>query len=168
MYGLPITELFAVTLFLGLLGLAVLTDLNELRIPNRVCLLIALLYPAYVLACPEPVNWLAAIGVAVGVFAFGLVLFCTGAMGGGDVKLMTVTALWAGPSSVISFLVFTTFTGGALALLMISAFRFPLASMLETIGATDLRDMLMGRVIPYGIAIAAGAYVSIAPMLLEP
>ncbi len=166
MYDLLTTERFVVTLFLGLLALAVVTDLDELRIPNRICLLIGFIYPIYVLASPEPVNWLGALAVAAGVFAVGLILFCTGTMGGGDVKLMAVTALWAGPSSVLSFLVFTTFVGGLIALLMVSSYRFPLAAMLGSIGATDLRNILLGRVIPYGAAIAAGAYVTIAPVLL--
>ena len=167
MYGLLTIELFTVTLFLGLLGLAVITDLDELRIPNRICLLIALLYPSYVLASPEPVNWLGALAVSAGVFAIGLILFCTGTMGGGDVKLMTVTALWAGPSLVIMFLIVTTIAGGAMALIMVSRFRFPLAALFETIGAIDFRDVLLGRVIPYGVAIAAGAYMTIAPALLD-
>jgi len=166
MYGLLNTELFAVTLFLGLLGLAVVTDLDELRIPNRICLLIALLYPCYVLANPEPINWLGALAVAAGVFAMGLIFFCMGTMGGGDVKLMAVTALWAGPSLVANFLIVTTVAGGAIALIMVSRLRFSLAALLETVGATDFRDVVLGRVIPYGVAIATGAYVIIAPVLL--
>ncbi len=166
MYGLLTIELFAVTLFLGLLGLAVVTDLDELRIPNRICLLIALLYPSHVLASSEPINWLGALAVAAVVFAIGLLLFCTGALGGGDVKLLTVTALWAGPGLVANFLIITTVAGGAMALIMVSRFRFPLAALFETIGATDFRDIVLGRVIPYGVAIAAGAYVTIAPVLL--
>lgn len=166
MYGLLNTELFAVTLFLGLLGLAVVTDLDELRIPNRICLLIALLYPCYVLASPDPVNWLGALAVAAAVFAFGLILFCMGTVGGGDVKLMAVTALWAGPSVVANFLIITTVAGGAMALIMVSRFRFSLAALFEAIGASDFRDVVLGRVIPYGLAIATGAYVTIAPALL--
>lgn len=166
MYGLLPIELFAITLFLGLLGLAVVTDLHEFRIPNRICVLIALVYPCYVLAHPEPVNWLGALAVAAAVFAVGLVLFCTGTMGGGDVKLMTVTALWAGPNVVASFLIMTTFVGGAMALLMVSDMRFSLAAAFDAVGATDLRDLLLGRVIPYGVAIAAGAYATIGPVLL--
>lgn len=167
MYGLPITELLAVTLFLGLLGLAVVTDLDELRIPNRICLLIALLYPCYVLAHPEPVNWPGALAVAAGVFASGLILFCMGTMGGGDVKLMAVTALWAGPSLIANFLIITTVAGGAIALVMVSRLRFSLATVLDAVGATGFRDVVLGRVIPYGVAIAAGAYATIAPVLLR-
>lgn len=166
MYGLPIPELFAVTLFLGLVGLAVVTDLSELRIPNRICLAIALLYPCYVLAHPQPVNWLGALAVAAGIFGFGLVLFCMGTIGGGDVKLMTVTALWAGPSLLANFLFVMAIVGGAIALIMVSSLRFSLANVLDAVGATDFRDVVLGCVIPYGVAIAAGVYVTIAPVLL--
>lgn len=167
MNGLPTIELFAITLFLGLLGLAVVTDLNEFRIPNRICLLIALLYPCYVLANPTPVDWLGALAVAAGIFTIGLIAFCTGAMGGGDVKLLTVTALWAGPGLIANFLIVTALAGGAIALIMISSMRFSLASMFDAVGATDFRDILLGRVIPYGAAIAAGAYLTIGPALLS-
>lgn len=166
MYGLPTTELFTVTLFLGLLGLAVVTDLAEFRIPNRICLLIALIYPCYVLAHPEPVNWLGALATSAVVFAVGLIPFCTGVMGGGDVKLMAATALWAGPSLVINFVLLTTVVGGAFALVMVTRYRFTLAGIFETVGATDLRDALLGRAIPYGVAIAASAYLTIGPVLL--
>lgn len=166
MYGLLNTELFAITLFLGLLGLAVVTDLDELRIPNRICLLIALLYPSYVLATPEPVNWLGALGVAAGVFVIGLIPFSTGVMGGGDVKLLAAASLWAGPGAIVSFLLLTTLAGGALALVMVTRCRFTLAGLFETVGATDLRDVVLGRAIPYGVAIAAGAYMTIGPVLL--
>lgn len=50
MHTLATLDLFAVTLFLGLLGLAVVTDLEAMRIPNRICLAIAALYPVHVLA----------------------------------------------------------------------------------------------------------------------
>jgi prepilin peptidase CpaA len=166
MYGLLTTEHFAITLFLGLLGLAVVTDLAELRIPNRICLLIALLYPCHVLASPEPVNWAGALAVAAGVFVIGLIPFSAGVMGGGDVKLMAATALWAGPSLVVDFLLLTTLVGGALALLMVTRHRFALANLLDSVGAMDLRDVLLGRAIPYGTAIAAGAYITLAPALL--
>jgi prepilin peptidase CpaA len=166
MYGLLTTELLTITLFLGLLGLAVVTDLAELRIPNRICLLIALLYPCYALASPDPVNWTGALAAAAGVFIFGLVPFSAGVMGGGDVKLMAATALWAGPSLVIDFVLVTTLVGGAFALLMVTRYRFTLANLLDSVGAVDLRDVLLGRAIPYGTAIAAGAYITLAPALL--
>ena len=166
MYGLLNTELFAITLFLGLLGLAIVTDLDELRIPNRICLLIALLYPSYVLASPEPVNWPGALAVAAGVFIIGLIPFSAGIMGGGDVKLLAATALWAGPSAIVGFLLLTTLAGGALALVMVTRCRFTLAGLFEAIGANDLRDAVLGRAIPYGVAIAASAYMTIGPVLL--
>ena len=43
MFGVLPLDLFAVTLFLGLLGLAAVSDIEALRIPNRVCLAITAL-----------------------------------------------------------------------------------------------------------------------------
>jgi prepilin peptidase CpaA len=167
MFGqLPI-DLFVVTLFLGLLGLAVVSDIEALRIPNRICLAIAALYPVHVLASPEPVDWLGAIAVALAVFAVGLVAFAAGAVGGGDVKLIAATALWAGPAMFLDFVFATTLVGGAIAIVIMSRWRFALAQICDFAGEVSLRDMFLGRAVPYAIAIAAGAYLTVGPTLLS-
>jgi prepilin peptidase CpaA len=167
MFGqLPI-DLFVTTLFLGLLGLAVVSDIEALRIPNRICLAIAALYPVHVLASPEPVNWLGALAVALAVFVGGLVAFAAGVMGGGDVKLIAATSLWAGPAMFLDFVVVTTLVGGAIAIVMMSRWRFALAQVFEFVGGDGIRDMFLGRAVPYAIAIAAGAYIIVGPTLLS-
>jgi prepilin peptidase CpaA len=102
-------DLFTISLFLGLLALAVATDLESMRIPNRICLLIVALYPCHVLAQAAPVDWLGAMAVAGAVFLVGLIPFAFRLMGGGDVKLMAAVALWAGPALSIQFLAVTFF-----------------------------------------------------------
>jgi prepilin peptidase CpaA len=167
MFGqLPI-DLFVITLFLGLLGLAVVSDIEALRIPNRICLAITALYPVHVLASPESVDWLGAIAVALAVFGGGLVAFGTGVMGGGDVKLIAATSLWAGPAMFLDFVVATTLVGGALAIVMMSRWRFALAQICDFVGGVGLRDVFLGRAVPYAIAIAAGAYLTVGPTLLS-
>ncbi len=167
MFGLLPIDLFAITLFLGLLGLAVVSDIEALWIPNRVCLAIVALYPVHVLASPEPVNWLGAIAVAVGVFAVGLVPFATGVMGGGDVKLIAATSLWAGPAMFLEFVVVTTVIGGAIAVVMMTRWRFALAQICEFVGGDGIRDVFLGRAVPYAIAIAAAAYLTVGTALLS-
>lgn len=167
MFGLLPIDLFAITLFLGLLGLAVVSDIEALRIPNRICLAIAALYPVHVLASPEPVDWLGATAVAFGVFAVGLVPFAAGVMGGGDVKLIAVTSLWAGPALVLEFVLLTTVIGGAIAIFMVTQLRFTLAQVCEFVGGEGIRDVFLGRSIPYAIAIAAGAYLIVGTALLS-
>lgn len=154
-----------VTLFLGLVALAAFTDLTSLTIPNRICAAIAALYPVYVVAAQQP-DWLAALAIAVAVFAVGAALFATGLMGGGDVKLMTAIALWAGPQLAFEFMLVTAVAGGAIAILMSTSLRFVFAQAFQTVGARDAEATVLGRSIPYGVAIAIGAYVVIGPPLL--
>ena len=67
MFGLLPIDLFAITLFLGLPGLAVVSDIEAQRIPNRVRLAITALQSRPRARSPEPVDWLGAIaGVRCG------------------------------------------------------------------------------------------------------
>ena len=77
-------------------------------------------------------------------------------LGGGDVKLFAVIALWAGPAHLPALLVVTTLTGGAMALLALSAARFTAIYAFTRLGIDRGRDMLMDGQLPYGAAIAAG------------
>ena len=167
MHAVVSLDFLAVALFLGLLALAVVTDLEAMRIPNRICLAIAALYPVHVLAAGGPVDWPGALAVAAAVFAFGLIPFCLGLMGGGDVKLMAAAALWAGPAAALDFVLVTTFLGGVMAMVMVSPYRFAMALALARIGRDDIGTVLMGRVIPYAVAIAAGGWLTIGPPLLR-
>src|SRR5918994_1398554 len=99
--------------FLTLLGLAAFKDIRERRIPNRLTGALAALYPVYVLVSSTPVAWPAALGLAAVVFMIGLGLFARGLIGGGDVKLLAVLSLWAGPEKFLWFMLVTTLAGGA-------------------------------------------------------
>lgn len=147
-----------ITVFLGLLALAAYFDVREYRIPNRLSLFIAALYPVHVVASAQPVDWAGGLVVAAIALAVLLALYAFRAVGGGDVKLMTVTAMWAGPAVMADFLVITTLAGGLLALLMISSARFGFAVGLEGIGRQGTKGMLLKEALPYGVAIAAGGF----------
>jgi prepilin peptidase CpaA len=165
MVGLPASEAFIVTVWVGLIVLAAVCDVSELRIPNRISAAIAALYPAHVAATGTLANVPAAIGMAAAVFIVGALLFRLGKMGGGDVKLMTVIAFWAGPHT-LSFIAVTTLAGGVLALMMTGRARFVLANTFEVLGADVARERVLGVHIPYALAIAFGASVAVAPALL--
>jgi len=158
-------DLFTISLFLGLLALAVVTDVEAMRIPNRICLLIVALYPSHVLAQGAPVDWLGAIAVAAAVFAVGSIPFMFRLMGGGDVKLMAAVALWAGPAHCVQFLAVTFLLGGVMALLMINPFRFIVTRSCEAVGCGEIGEIVLSRAIPYAVAIAAGSYLTVAPEL---
>jgi prepilin peptidase CpaA len=152
-------------LFFGLLAVAVLTDVETLRIPNRLCLALVAIYPAHVLASPIAVDWPGGLLLAGAVFGGGLVSFAAGWVGGGDVKLMAATALWVGPASFVDFLLVTAIAGGAIAVLMLSGIRFTMAQLADSAGFADIRDVILGRSIPYGVAIAVGGWVAAWRML---
>ena len=98
------------------------------------------------------------------IFAGGVVLFVLNALGGGDVKLLAATALWAGPGAIFDFLLVTTITGGVIALAMTSRSRFALAMTFESIGSQSIRNAVLSHVLPYGVAIAAGGIVVAAKL----
>ena len=83
------------------------------------------------------------LGVAIAVFAALVLLFAAGAMGGGDVKLLSVLALWIDPLWFLRLLVLMALIGGLLTVFF--AVRHSL-------------ERRLGRVaVPYGVAISAAA-----------
>ena len=90
------------------------TDLRSARIPNRLtynALVAGLGLRAAVLGFPGLKSGAAGILVAGSLF---LLLFVLGAMGGGDVKLMTAVAAWVGSSHVVTLLLAAALAGGVL------------------------------------------------------
>ena len=86
------------------------------------------------------------VGVALAAFAVLAALFAFGAMGGGDVKLLTALALWIEPLWFLKLVVMMALLGGALTIV------FGSYHMIR-----GQRDRLT---IPYGLAIAsAGLWV---------
>ena len=166
MFSPASVHLLVLGLFFGLLAVAVLTDVEALRIPNRLCLALVAIYPAHLLASPIAVDLPGALMLATAVFVAGLGAFAAGWMGGGDVKLMAATALWVGPGAFIDFLLITAIAGGVISLLMLSGLRFTVAQAAEAAGFAEIRDVILGRSIPYGIAIAAGGWAAGWRMLM--
>lgn len=97
---------------------AAVSDLRQLWIPDRYCVGIILAFVAG--ACVQPLAF-AVGGVATGVlvFAIGVAVFARGWLGGGDVKLLSSIALWAGPDALAPLLFNTALAGAVLALAML-------------------------------------------------
>jgi prepilin peptidase CpaA len=124
------------------------TDLRSRRIGNWLTGSIALFAPLFWWASGMPLwpEVAAQIGVAVGVFAILAGLFAIGAMGGGDVKLLTALALWIEPTWFLRLLVVMALVGGVLTIVF-AAWHV----------ARRRKDRLA---IPYGLAISfAGLWV---------
>ena len=145
------------------LAWAAVSDAFWFRIPNAVPILIVALYPFYLLtngAALETLHW--SLLIAGGTFLAGFVLFARGAMGGGDVKLLSALALWAGPQYFPSLIMIIAIAGGVLAMAILLFARNPYLALatLHVRAALGLPSAPTskkgGRTIPYGIAIALG------------
>ena len=142
--------------FLLLLGWGAIEDFALLRIPNRIPILIAILYLPFVLLAPVPVNYLGALSTSAIFFLLGMLLFSFRLMGGGDVKLMAAIGLWAGPSLGLSFVIVTSVAGGILAFVAFTPLRFMLGQAQAAITPRTNGVPISDGILPYGIAIAAG------------
>jgi prepilin peptidase CpaA len=157
LYELPILALVAA------LSWAAVNDALWFRIPNVVPLLIAALYPVFLLTSGKSLETgLWGLVVAVGVFLLGFFAFARGVMGGGDVKLLTALSLWAGPAYLPALVLVVAIAGGVLSLIVLLSTRNPYLAVAASKLRTNLRLPPVpsvaqgGRTVPYAIAIAAG------------
>jgi prepilin peptidase CpaA len=153
----------ALLAFAALMLLAALEDLRRLVIPNALTLSLCVLWPLYALAAPSLFLTLGALVCAVIAFLAGALLFSRGFIGGGDVKLLAVAVLWAGPGRTMPFLLLTGVLGGMLALFLLIPPGAHLATLARAKlgpGEASIKAGLTTPV-PYGIAIAAAALIVI-------
>jgi prepilin peptidase CpaA len=153
-----------VCFFIGVAWAAV-GDLRSFRIPNRLVLLVVGFYPAYLLASPVPVDWLAGLMSAAIVFFVGFFAFSRGIIGGGDVKLMAAVALWAGPTMVVPVMLLIIVSGGILAVIFL--LHAMMQNRLRANGNTLSFSAILSAPVPYGIAIAIGAAYLTGRLLLN-
>lgn len=123
---------------------AAFTDIRRRQIDNWLNGAIALCAPLFWWASgmalwPDVAIQLGVAGATFGVLA---ALFAFGAMGGGDVKLLTALALWISPKFFIDLLLIMALAGGLLTIVL-GTWHI----------ARRQRDRLA---IPYGVAIAIG------------
>jgi prepilin peptidase CpaA len=154
MMNFGFTELLLALLAL-LLVVAAAIDIRTFTISNRLNLAVALLAPVYWWSVGLPLWPGIAIQLAVsaGVFIVLAILFFAGLMGGGDVKLAAAIALWFSPASTLRFLVFTSFAGGFVTLVVLLLHR--------------LRSRPGRPEVPYGVAIAIGGLAILAQRFLN-
>ncbi len=94
------------------------------------------------------------LGIALGVFALFAAAFHFGMMGGGDVKMIAALALWFPFDRLVSLIVIMSLVGGALTLVMLID--------------KWIRRRREQPEIPYGIAIAIAALLTIREPILNP
>ena len=129
---------------------AAFTDLGSRQIGNKLNAAIALGAPLFWWASGLALwpDVALQVGVALAAFAVLAGLFALGAMGGGDVKLLTALALWVQPAWFVKLLVVMALLGGVLTIVLAAL------------------HMLRGRkerlAIPYGVAIACAGLWAIS------
>ena len=133
--------------------LAAFTDLRRRQIDNWLNLAIAIGAPLFWLSSGLPlidIGFQFAVALAAFVVLAGL--FALGAMGGGDVKLLTALALWIQPAWFLKLVIMMALVGGVLTLVL-GAWHI----------ARRQRDRLT---IPYGVAISTAALWTLATQYL--
>ncbi len=152
-FGLPLTvQATILVLAAGIVTWAAISDLRSNIIPNSANVALFVLWTGWVVSGAQ-VQVGYSIGIGAATFLIGAILFHFNQMGGGDVKMLTVLGIWAGPAEVVPFLLQVAVFGGMLTMAWIAYGRFA-APALGRIVSIDSR-----RVVPYGVAIAAGAYL---------
>jgi prepilin peptidase CpaA len=124
-----------------------LTDFRTFRIPNETILLLLVLYIAYALVARSGSE--IALNILIGAIMFGilLLLYARGALGGGDVKLLSTASLWVGIHCALSFSVFL--------LLLIG-----LHVLAARLGWAPVQTIAERQAIPYAPSIA-GALIGV-------
>ena len=143
-----------------LMALAVLAsagfDLWRFEIPDTLTILIIAGAVLFGLGTPG-FNW-AQHAAAGGIFfAFGLLAFTRGWLGGGDVKIMTGCACWATLGTLAEQAALIALAGGALALLLLLLRRS--LALAGVTGEDAPRLIRVGADLPYAVGIAGGMAV---------
>lgn len=162
-----------VFVFAALLIYAAVNDYRHYVIANKTVLAVLGLFLPFIasqFALPAEARLIAAPGAhliqgglcAILVFAGAAALFAVRAMGGGDVKLLAVITLWAGPGLTLPFLLTTALAGGVvtLAVLVHARTRVDVTAAEASGGASQIVNPLQPKLnplkVPYGLGICAG------------
>lgn len=140
---------------------AAVSDMMSMTIANRVSVILIVTFAA--VAPFTGMDWadygwhFAAAGL---VLAITFALFATGAMGGGDAKLLAATSLWMGLSmELMQYLIFSAVIGGVMTLLIIVYRSSPLSMLTgNNIFLRHFADQKAG--IPYGVALGIGGLIT--------
>jgi len=153
---------FVILCFAGLLCWAFVSDALTLKIPNRISIGIAALYPAWVIATWPRVDqpWVP-VALAAGVLVAGYIAFARGYVGGGDAKMLAAISLWSGTDLFFPMIMVTALTGGIIALAVILSELVRRRAFVARGGAVAgpfLSEIVKSKM-PYGMAIAIGGGV---------
>jgi prepilin peptidase CpaA len=154
-----LAEILVIALVPALLAAAALWDLASFTIPNFLSLALIGLFAVFALAAglTLPAIGLHLLAGFAGLF-LGFGLFALGWIGGGDAKLFAAVALWLGFADLLPYALLASVFGGFLTLGLLVLRQWPLpAALARQPWLLRLHDAQAG--IPYGVALAAGAFI---------
>lgn len=141
------------------MAIAALSDMFTMTIPNRVSVILLV---SFLVIAPlagmglQEIGMHLLSGLVVFVVVFGL--FAINAMGGGDAKLLTASAVWFGFNfSLVTYMADIAVVGGALTLLIL--LLRSQSMLIAAIGIPVPQPLMAGKKIPYGIAIGIAAFI---------
>ena len=141
-----------------LLLAAAAEDAVRLKISNLIVLLVLVAaVAATIIAGPQLALWKNLV-VFLGLLAIGTPMFAAGKLGGGDVKLLAAVGLWFDFTGALWAILAVVLAGGLLALVVLILRAFGWSEEMR-------RRVVLLRPrggIPYGVAIAAGALITMA------
>lgn len=158
---------FFAAIFVFLVCWAIASDTRQLLIPNWIPLGLIAGFILFAILGGKELPLLQHLGVAVLVFLVAFAAYAANWMAGGDVKLYAAVALWAGPTYILPLVLITGLAGLALAIMVRSAGRY--LEWYDVGGAASAVLRLVPRwvrqgLIPYGVAIGAGALATVPPV----
>lgn len=154
-------QLALLLVFPAMVVVGALRDLTSFTIPNWISAALIVGFFPTAFACglkPDQFGPHLLLG-AVALIA-GMGMFALRWIGGGDAKLFAAAALWFGWPTAFSYVLFTAYAGGALAVALISL-RSPLLRPYVLSGPAWFSRLAEPKEsVPYGVAIAAGALLA--------
>lgn len=134
----------------SLLVWAAITDIMHRRIANRIVVSVVAMFGFWIVTqlsngadYKSVLVW--PIATALVIFVVGAAMFAARLMGGGDVKLLAATALFAGPKLGLSFILYVVVAGGFVAFGTLLYGRLYSAA-----------NPAIANKVPYGVAITTG------------
>jgi prepilin peptidase CpaA len=153
-----IAEILVIVALPVLLAAAAGWDLASFTIPNFINVAVIAVFPVFALAAGLSLET-AGLHLLAGFagLAIGFLFFALGYIGGGDAKLFAGVALWLGFADLMPYALLASVFGGFLTLGLLIVRQWPLPAMLTgQPWILKLHDAKSG--IPYGVALAAGAF----------
>lgn len=134
-------------------------DATRFIIPNWLVGGLLLLYPLAVFLSPAHIDWQMALVAMLVVFAIGYVVFALNVMGGGDIKLITVLALWVGFEKLTEFGFYFALLGGVMSIAILTIRKIMPHISSRIFGKKPVPRIFRDKEpVPYGLAIA-GAFL---------